>query len=87
MGARRNIKEEPYPADWNDLTQTDALIRVRRDGKRYDAKAGFRRNQRMIDDGKPTLVAAFPGGDGTADMVRRARQAGLHVIALETVTK
>jgi hypothetical protein len=82
-----NIKELPYPADWDDLTQPDALIRVRRDGKRYDARAGFRRNQRMIDEGKPTLVAAFPGGNGTADMSRRARQAGLHVVTLETVTK
>lgn len=84
---KNNIKEEPYPADWTDLTQPDALIRVRRDGKRYDARAGFRRNQRMIEVGKPTLVAAFPGGNGTADMVSRARKAGLHVISLETATK
>lgn len=83
----RNIKEEPYPADWDDITHPDALVRVRRDSKRYDAKAGFRRNQRMIDEGKPTLVAAFPGGNGTADMVRRARKAGLHIITLETAAK
>lgn len=41
--------------------------------------AGPIRNQRMIDEGKPTLVMAFPGGRGTADMVRRARAAGLPV--------
>jgi len=82
-----NIKEEAYPADWNDITQPDAIVRVRRGGMKYDARAGFRRNQRMIDEGKPTLVAAFPGGNGTADMVTRARKAGLHVVSLETATK
>jgi hypothetical protein len=41
--------------------------------------AGPRRNQRMIDEGMPDLVIAFPGGRGTADMVRRARAAGIRV--------
>lgn len=43
------------------------------------AKAGPLRNQRMIDEGKPDLVIAFPGGKGTADMVRRAKAAGITV--------
>lgn len=41
--------------------------------------AGPIRNQRMIDEGKPDLVIAFPGGKGTADMVRRAKAAGIKV--------
>lgn len=41
--------------------------------------AGPRRNQRMLDAGKPDLVIAFPGGVGTADMIRRAEQAGIPV--------
>jgi hypothetical protein len=41
--------------------------------------AGPIRNQRMIDEGKPDLVIAFPGGRGTADMVRRAKAAGIPV--------
>jgi YspA, cpYpsA-related SLOG family len=36
--------------------------------------AGPRRNQRMLDEGRPDGVVAFPGGRGTADMVRRAEQ-------------
>jgi|SRR5689334_23706362 len=35
--------------------------------------AGPVRNQLMLDIGKPDMVVAFPGGTGTADMVRRAR--------------
>jgi predicted Rossmann-fold nucleotide-binding protein len=42
--------------------------------------AGPIRNQQMLDEGKPNLVVAFPGGRGTADMVRRARAAGIEVI-------
>lgn len=42
-------------------------------------KAGPIRNQRMLDEGKPDLVIAFPGGRGTADMVSRARSAGVPV--------
>jgi len=57
---------EAYPAIWYP------------DGK-LDRSAGPRRNQRMIDEGKPDLVLAFPGGRGTADMVRRARAAGIEV--------
>lgn len=42
--------------------------------------AGPKRNQRMLDEAMPDLVVAFPGGDGTADMVRRARQKGVKVL-------
>lgn len=47
--------------------------------------AGPIRNQRMLDKGKPTLVMAFydkpiSQSRGTADMVRRARAAGVPVI-------
>ena len=33
------------------------------------------RNQQMLDEGKPDVVIAFPGGRGTADMVRRSLDA------------
>lgn len=42
--------------------------------------AGPIRNQAMIDEGKPDLVIAFPGGAGTADMVRRAREARIPIM-------
>jgi len=49
------------------------------DWRRHGRKAGPLRNQQMLDDEKPQLVLAFPGGRGTADMVRRARAAGVPV--------
>ena len=37
----------------------------------YGNRAGLRRNQLMLDDGRPDFAVCFPGGDGTADMRRR----------------
>lgn len=47
---------------------------------RYGHAAGSRRNQAMLDTHpRPSLVITFPGGRGTADMVRRAKDAGVPV--------
>lgn len=48
--------------------------------EQHGRAAGPIRNQQMIDEGKPELVVAFPGGRGTADMVARAKAAGVKVI-------
>lgn len=55
-------------------------IRMEANWTKYGKKAGPLRNQWMIDLASPDLVVAFPGGKGTSDMVRRARDAGLNVI-------
>lgn len=51
----------------------------------HDKAAGGIRNQRMLDEFKPDAVIAFPGGKGTADMVRRATAAGVRVIEVEAL--
>jgi hypothetical protein len=53
-----------YPADW----------------RTHGRAAGPIRNQAMLDCERPDAVLAFPGGKGTADMVRRAERAGIRVI-------
>lgn len=63
----RAVRKEIYPADWDML------------GRR----AGPIRNQQMLDKGKPDLVVVFPGGRGTADMVRRARAAGVEISEIQ----
>lgn len=37
------------------------------------------RNERIVVESKPDLVVAFPGGEGTANLVRRAVAAGVPV--------
>jgi hypothetical protein len=34
----------------------------------------------MLEEGHPDLVMAFPGGRGTANMMRQSREAGIKVI-------
>lgn len=58
---QHEIPHAIYPAQW----------------KLHGKAAGFLRNQRMLDDWKPTVVVAFPGGNGTRDMLTRARRAGI----------
>lgn len=43
-------------------------------------KAGPGRNQYMLNKENPRLTIAFPGGSGTADMVRKSKKAGVEVI-------
>lgn len=42
-------------------------------------RAGPLRNQRMLDEEKPTAAVGFPGGRGTADMARRLEAAGVPI--------
>ena len=48
--------------------------------KQEGRAAGPRRNQRMLDEFKPDAILAFPGGRGTADMVRRGEAHGVRII-------
>ena len=63
----RGVPTEVYMAEW----------------ERLGRKAGPIRNQRMLDEGKPGLVVAFPGGRGTAGMVALSREAGVDVITID----
>lgn len=49
---------------------------------KYGKKAGFIRNQTMLEEGKPDLVVAFSGGKGTEDMVSKAVKAGVEVLVV-----
>lgn len=55
-------------------------------GALWDAngsKDGCARNLRMLEFRKPDLCVAFPGGRGTANMMRLARRAGVELIDVE----
>ena len=48
-------------------------------GRRKGNPAGPTRNKAMLERWEPDLVLAFPGGSGTANMVKQARAAGVEV--------
>lgn len=54
-------------------------IERRADWKKHRKSAGPIRNQKMLRE-EPDVVIAFPGGAGTANMVRIAKDAGIKVI-------
>jgi UDP-N-acetylmuramoylalanine-D-glutamate ligase len=75
-----------FSSDWNDLSNMDAIIKKRRHDPACDVRSSLhRRHQRMLDEGRPDLCVAFPGGSGTDDMVARARRAGIKIIDLRSM--
>ncbi len=56
---------------------------VAADWRLHGRAAGPIRNQTMLDKYAPALVVAFPGGKGTADMVRRSHKAGVEVAEIK----
>ncbi len=52
------------------------------DWETYGRAAGPIRNAKMLEH-NPHLVVAFPGGRGTADMVRRSRKAGVDIAKIK----
>lgn len=75
-GGARGADE--FARTWAKAAQVASLV-FRPDWTESGKAAGPIRNQRMLDEGKPDIVIAFPGGRGTADMVKRARKAGVEV--------
>ena len=58
------IPVEAYHADW-DL---------------FGTRAGTIRNSKMLREGNPDFAVVFPGGKGTADMLRKLLEAKVRVM-------
>lgn len=58
-----NIPTEVFAADWGT----------------FGRSAGPRRNQQMLELGKPDYAVEFPGNKGTADMRERLQGAGIEI--------
>lgn len=59
------------------------VIEFKADWGKYGKAAGPIRNKQMIDEGRPDLGVAFPGGFGTANMIKQLDSAGIPVIHVE----
>lgn len=62
-----NIRVLEFPAQW----------------VKHGKAAGPIRNSEMLALSQPELVIAFPGGDGTADMIKKAQRAGVPVLRIQ----
>lgn len=72
-------------ASWAVYNQIDCT-EVAADWNQHGRKAGPIRNQLIIDDYAPHSLVVFKGGLGTADMVRRARKAGVQLLRFDKET-
>ena len=60
---KEGLPSERYPAQWD----------------KYGRSAGPIRNKQMLDEGKPDIAVAFPGGTGTSNMTKQLLEAGVLV--------
>ena len=63
---------------WADALRIP-VVTYAADWDKHGKAAGHIRNALMPSHGKPDFVVAFPGGAGTANMVRIAQEAGVPV--------
>lgn len=63
----RGLECISYPADWDT----------------HGKRAGYIRNKQMLDEGKPFVIVAFPGGRGTEMMIKLSDKYNIPAVNLE----
>ena len=71
---QHDIPVQAFPAQWR-THEENCSPNCRSNS--YCRRAGFRRNEQMLLEGKPEMVVGFPGGAGTAGMLKLSRDAGV----------
>ena len=71
----RDIETKIFEAKWNDLTQPGAIIKTSRNGKKYDARAGFRRNKLIINEADKVIAFWNGSSKGTKHSIDLAIKA------------
>jgi hypothetical protein len=69
-----NISILKKEAKWNDLSHEDAIIKTHTDGKKYDAKAGIRRNTEIIEEADKVIAFWDGTSKGTLDSLNKAKR-------------
>lgn len=66
-----SIPVKQFLANWNDLSQPDAIIKTNWNGVEYDSGAGFRRNKQMAEyaDALIAIKTTFKKSSGTNNMI------------------
>ncbi len=72
-------KGADYLADCYAKRHRIPVLSFEADWGKNGSAAGPMRNKKMLDEGKPDLVMAFPGGRGTANMVKQAKARNVEV--------
>jgi hypothetical protein len=75
-GDENNIHVQKFPAEWDSLDTTPCVIKYR-NGKPYNALAGFARNKQMAEYATHLVLFWNGKSPGSKDMLTIAEQSGL----------
>lgn len=86
--AENGIPVKKFPAEWDNLKQPGAVIKINSWKKKYNANAGFFRNEEMIkyiskEHPECRGVIAMEGGPGTSSTIKLAKKYDIEVYIYE----
>ena len=75
------LGKEPkiFEAEWTNIYHPDAVIRTNSSGRKYDASAGHRRNEKMANYADALIVIIKDNSKGSMDMLQIAQKKGLKI--------
>lgn len=78
---KQGISNRVFMPEWSNLDVSIKKIKVDKQGKEYNALAGFQRNERMREYCKDGVLIAFWDGisPGTKEMIKESEKLGLRV--------
>ena len=74
-----NIPVSLFPADWNNILVSNAVVKTNKYGKQYNALAGFIRNEQMAEYADALIVIYYSNSRGSIDMLTRAKRHKLKI--------
>lgn len=73
------IKLTQFEAEWGNIYHPDAVIRTNGFGRKYDASAGHRRNEKMANYADALIVIVKNNSKGSLNMLQIAQKKGLKI--------
>lgn len=88
FASKAGCKVLDKPADWDNIKAQGAVVKIRRDGKKYNALAGHWRNEEMAEIADELLLVWDGKSTGSLDMLHRMLEKGkpVHLYALRIGT-
>jgi hypothetical protein len=73
------LKLKRFPAQWDDLTVKNCVVKVNNFGKQYNALAGHNRNKEMAEYATHLILIWDGKSTGSANMLKQAKEKGLTI--------
>ena len=64
------IPIKSFPADWSNISLPDSIVKINKKGEKYNAKAGFIRNETMAQYADALIAVIKDDSPGTSHMIK-----------------